>query len=139
MDVSIALREITGRGKVIIESRLEPGYYDYTVGGFETIALDRVAEALFDITNDQEILPGSVGINLSSTVIVGNEALAASIYHYLVLEVTAFDQGYSKEEEFEKLLTTIGQKATKCLVMKTRGGKSRFRVETDKAQYILIC
>lgn len=125
-EVSIVSREVSNRGRIIVETRLDQGYYNYVTGS-EDIALDRVAEALYSITDDKEIPSGGAEINLATMVLVGSEVIAANIPRLLVLDVTGFDARYEQDIEFEKLLTIVGQKATQKLIT---GGGIRFKIET---------
>lgn len=131
---SIVSREVLNRGNVVVLSNLDQGYYDYG-GGSEAIALDRVAESIFDIIHNKEIPLGGVEINLGFTVSVGEEVAAANIPQLLVLEVMGFDKKYEQIEEFEKLLMLVGQIATEKLISK---GKRRYKVNTEYNQYIVV-
>lgn len=130
---SACSREVENRGRIVIETKLDQGYYSYATGS-EEIALDRVAESLYDLTTLDEILPGRVEISLTTIIAVGVEVAASKVSPYLVIEVASFDAGYEDDMKFEELLTIIGQRAATKLISR---GSIRFKIELRYEQLII--
>ena len=106
-------KQIYNRGKITIASRLSQEYYDYSAG-FETLAFNRISEALCGIGEEGTL------ITLSSITPVGGEVTANKIWQWLVINVVATTSLYEDKAEFGKFLEAVAFKAMDKLVAATK-------------------
>lgn len=132
--VSIIHKEITYMGRIIIATRLDQEFYDYTTGA-EKFAFDRIAAELFELTCDIDTPPGGVVMSLDSMVPIGAEIDANRIPTWLVVRVTSVDRSFTLIEEFEKFITLTAAKVMEKLIRK---GSAKAAVEVGDKDYYVI-
>lgn len=132
-NVNLRHEDVVQRGKITLECRLDPGFYNYLTGS-ETLALDRIAEALCGISSDRDNPFGGIYITLSSVVPVDYEVLASRIPSWLVINVTAVSKAFQLTEEFEKYMSLTAHKAMDMLAKK---GSKKATIEIGSDIYIL--
>lgn len=110
----ITNREIFHSGVIIVESRLEQCYYDYT-SGREELAFDRIAEVICDIEIECGI-SGNFELYLDEAIRI-DETIAAKVSHQLMIVANGIDHSYDgPDKKFQNDLLIFATKITEKLV-----------------------
>ena len=123
--------EIFRSGVIIIESRLEHCYYDYT-SGREELSFGRIAEVICDIEKECD-LSGKMEYYLDEANRV-DEIMSAKVSRQLVIVANGIDYSYENSENFQNDLFTFGIKIAKRLATIS---KWRARIETGGRCFIV--
>lgn len=138
MGISIISKEITHKGKIIIATRINQEFYDYTTG-MEAFAYDRIAEELYDLVCDSDVPPGGVVMNLDHMIPIGAERSANHTPSWLVINITSLGNSFVIAEEFENYLTLTVVKIVEKLINDTKGDRSwKAIIEADGKKYHII-
>ena len=128
-------KEIYQRGEIVIASRLNQEFYDYATSA-ETLALNRISEALFDVINISTGPFSDVVANLKTITPIGDEVYAAKISQWLVLEVLGINRVYEDLEKFEGCMEIIARE-TINKIGSSSVAKAKFAIIIDK-KYTII-
>ncbi len=123
--------EIFHSGVIIIQSRLEQCYYDYT-SGTEALAYDRIADVICDVEVESGV-SGNAELYLDEAIQVG-ETLAAGIERQPMIIVNSIKYNQSKQE-FESSILKFGVNIAKALVST---GDWRLRIESG-GLCLIVC